>query len=92
MPVYAKKIATSDPMFQNRISSIVSVGDRTDIPVPNDIVLCNGCNKNIHNTESKEGYLIFLGKRELAKNLPYDVYCESCLKSCFPTAIMVLTS
>jgi len=89
MLVYAKKVATGAPMFQNRVISVITPDSHTAIPVPNDEVICNGCNGNIHETEAKEGYLIYLGKRELAKNEPYDVYCADCLKSYFPKAIKV---
>lgn len=59
------------------------------IPVPNNVVLCNGCNSNIAETERKEGYLVYLEKRKLDKDQPYDFYCESCVKKYFPKAITV---
>lgn len=82
--VYIRKVKSSHPMFQGRAITIYSAGDshhihKESIPVPNDTVLCNGCNNNI-----EEGYLVYLDKRELKANHPYDIYCESCLKSHFP--------
>ena len=88
MPVYAKKVQSSHPVFQNRQSIITTGrglgGEIAVIPVPNDITLCDGCNQNI-----PEGYLVYLGKRELKANQPYDYYCQNCLKSYFKKAIVV---
>ena len=78
MPVYAKKVASTDKIFQNRNTVVIGGGVTTVIPIPNDTTLCNGCNSNI-----EEGYLIYLGKRELESNRPYDYYCDSCAKSFF---------
>ncbi len=88
MPVYAKKTTSKAKIFQDR-ETIISSANRgvvttTRIPVPNDIVLCNGCNRNV-----EEGYLVYLGKRELQQDRPYDVYCGVCLRKYFPKAIMV---
>jgi hypothetical protein len=78
MPVYAKKVSSKHGIFQNRNTIIAGGGEITVIPIPNDVTLCNGCNSNI-----EEGYLIYLGKRELDKNQPYDYYCEPCAKRYF---------
>ena len=84
MPVYAKKVQSSHPTFQNRETVIASKDDVTVIPVPDNVTLCNGCNRNID-----EGYLVYLGKRELKANQPYDYYCKDCIESYFPKYILV---
>lgn len=84
MPVYAKKVQSTDPTFHDRTNVIASSDMVILTPVPNSITLCNGCNKSI-----PEGYLVYLGKRELNSNQPYDYYCQACLKSYFPKAIIV---
>ena len=84
MPVYAKRVLSSNPRFNNREIVIAAPGIENRIPVPNDVVLCNGCNDNI-----TEGYLVYLGKRELTRDEPYDIFCFGCLKKYFPKAIMV---
>ena len=78
MVVYAKKVQSSHPTFQNRETIIATLGKVTRIPVSDNITLCDGCNRNI-----EEGYLVYLGKRELQADRPYDYYCESCLNSYF---------
>jgi len=93
MPVYAKKVSTDNPRFSGRQTVIMSIGagipgrpatvEKTAIDIPDNVVLCNGCNANIAETEDKEGYLVYLGKRELDKDQPYDFYCERCLKEYF---------
>jgi len=82
MPVYAKKVQSSHPTLQNRETVIAS--EVTVIPVPNSITLCNGCNQNI-----EQGYLVYLGKRELKANQPYDYYCKDCMEKYFPKYILV---
>lgn len=79
MPVYAKKVTSADPIFRGRSIQIYGAEETSVIPVPDDVVLCNGCNEN-----KAEGYLIYLGKRELKADRAYDFYCEHCLKSYFP--------
>lgn len=87
--VYAKSVTTSDHDFSGRMTTIVSGNCATIIPIPDNIVLCNGCNSNIHETESKQGYMIYLTKNDLRANRPYDVYCGECLKRYFPKAQLV---
>ena len=86
MPVYAKKVSTSDPRFSGRINTIMGINDNkvslSRIPIPDNVVLCNGCNQNLH-PDPGYGYLVYLGKRELSADHPYDIYCESCLKRYF---------
>ena len=89
MPVYAKKVSTGHSTFQNRNIVIAGGGSVDTITVPNNVVLCNGCNGNQAETEEKEIYLVYLGKRELKANQPYDSYCGNCLKRYFPKAEMV---
>ena len=86
MPVYAKKVSTTDPRFSGRVNTLIGVdGGRVSVsrtPVPDNVVLCNGCNENLH-PDPGYGYLVYLGKRELNADQPYDIYCESCLKALF---------
>jgi len=96
MPVYAKKALSNHPRFQDRetVVMVPMVGSSyptevTRIPIPNNVVLCNGCNQNISEMEKPEGYLVYLGKYQLAKDIPYDIYCSSCLRKYFPKATMV---
>jgi hypothetical protein len=93
MPVYAKKVSTGDSRFAGRATHIYTGSQGTmlhsAIPIPDNIVLCNGCNSNQAETEKKEVFLIYLGKRELKADQPYDCYCESCLKRYFPKAEMM---
>ena len=102
MPVYAKKTLVTDPIFGNRGISVLSAGHDdlgntatgSYIPVPDDVVLCNGCNGNLCSEyvvdgEIPFGYLIYLGKRELEHNQYYDIYCKDCLTKYFPKAIEV---
>ena len=88
MPVYAKKTTSEAQIFKGRAVVVAGasqgVMEASRIPVPDALVLCNGCNEQI-----ETGYLIYLGKREMARNEPYDVYCEQCLKRSFPKAIIV---
>jgi len=84
MPVYARKVQSSHPVFQDRAAVIATPGGTSTIPIPNNVTLCDGCNQNI-----PEGYLIYLGERELKANQPYDYYCESCLRSYFKRAVIV---
>jgi len=98
MTIYKKKVSTLDPRFHRREIQITGVENTpigidvtTDvIPVTDDVVVCNGCNGNIWSPDVETfGYLIYLGKRELAKDQPYDLYCEDCTKHSFPKAIDV---
>jgi len=81
--VYAKKVKATDPRFKDRAIGIYSSGSASEIPVPDTVVLCNGCNKNIY---PDAGYLIYLGKKELDSDHPYDFYCENCKRRNFPKA------
>jgi len=91
MPTYAKLVSTKDIRFDDRQIDIAALdGDMiASIPIPRDIVVCNGCNMNIAATEEQEGYLVYLSKRELDADQPYDLYCWSCLARCFPKLTIV---
>ena len=84
MTVYAKKVKTTDSRFSGRSIVITSVDgqqvQRYSTPIPDSVVICNGCNNDIY---PNEGYLIYLGKNQLDADAPYDIYCESCLKEYF---------
>lgn len=85
--IYIKRVSTKDPRFSGRkievVASAIGTTLGNQITVPDAVVLCNGCNKNIY---PEDGYLIYLGKRELDKDWPYDFYCERCVKEYFPGA------
>jgi len=80
MPVYAKKTQSTDKRFAGRRVEIYTAEGADCIPVPDAVVLCDGCNQNIY---PNAGYLVYLCKRELAADHPYDFYCEACLKKYF---------
>jgi hypothetical protein len=47
--------------------------------IPDDEVICNGCNGNIYSVKEETfGWLIYLGKRELQRDESYDFYCDEC--------------
>ena len=81
--IYAKRIETTDERFQGRATHIYGAGMESHTPVPDEVVLCNGCNQNVH---PGVGFLVYLGKRELKADTPYDFYCGSCVKAHFPKA------
>ena len=96
MPVYAKVVSLSAPVFKDRKIIVSSWSDKGSevmtIPVANSVVLCNGCNRNMCPEPGEDAaplYMVYLGKRELAQNRPYNCYCESCLGRYFPKAIKV---
>jgi len=94
MTVYIKKVSTRDQRFKNRMTTIVGFASGrahvTNIAVPDAEVLCNSCNRNIHRElEETFGWLVYLSKTALQANIPYDVYCESCVKRLFPKAVVV---
>ena len=87
--VYRKKVKATDKRFAGRDTIITGrMGLCEVIPIPDNIVLCNGCNRNLYEN-GKLGYLIYLSKRELKADQPYDLYCEDCIKLYFPKAIEV---
>jgi len=83
MPIHAKKVKSDNPRFQGRETIIMTASEATKIPIPDDVVLCNGCNRNV-----EEGYLVYLGKRELKADQPYDIFCSNCLHKYFPKAMV----
>ena len=84
--IYAKEVETTDQRFKGRDVVMASSIATSVIPVPDTVVLCNGCNRNIY---PEKGYLVYLSKQELKEDLPYDLYCGSCLKKYFPKAGIV---
>lgn len=90
--VYAKEVKTTDPRFRGREALIMSQSptygnvEGARIPVPDTVVLCDGCNRNLY---PNPGYLVYLDKRAMEKDRPYDIYCEDCLKEYFPAAVKV---
>jgi len=95
MPVYAKKVKSNDQRFQGREIMVASANpaygniEQSRIPVPNNVVLCGGCNQNISEMETPEGYLVYLSNRELQQDHPYDIFCPDCFHQSFSKAIMV---
>jgi len=45
--VYAKEVETTDQRFKDRDIIVDNQVERKVIPVPDTVVLCNGCNRNI---------------------------------------------
>ena len=86
MPVYKKLTKTTDERFAGRGIGIFTPVEQTSIPIPDSVVLCDGCNVNVY---PDDGYLIYLGKEELNKDQPYDFYCLECSKEYFPKAVLV---
>lgn len=84
MPIYARQVDSSNEVFRDRETIIATSEEVTRLPVPDNVTLCNGCNHNIG-----QGYLVYLGKRELKANRPYDYYCKDCLEMYFPKYILV---
>ena len=78
--VFVKKVETTDERFSNKAISITGGDTHNLIPVPDNVVVCDGCNKNLY---PDPGYLVFFGMESVEKDQPYDVYCESCLKNYF---------
>jgi len=79
--IYARQVSTTGQRWAGRATIIATADEVERIPVPDDVVLCNGCNCNLH---PEPGYMVYLDKRELKADRPYDVYCLSCLKQYFP--------
>ena len=82
-----RTLSTTDPMFRGRVCNIVDVRKVgilpgvthciTMIPVPDNMVLCNGCNQNQHPGTVEAVY--FDGQL-------HDVYCTPCREQYFPQA------
>ena len=95
MPIYTKKTLVTSPRFAGRATIIASSAGVDRIPVPDNVVLCNGCNGNLCDNEVVDGeipfgYLVYLGRRELKADHPYDIYCADCVKRYFPKAVEVV--
>ena len=64
----------------------------SSIPVPDSVVLCNGCNRNIAEAQEapmNECWFLYMSKRDLDKGKEYDCYCGVCIKRYFPKAVKV---
>ena len=88
--IYAKEVETENPRFFGKSIQLCS-GRKdglhlTKISIPDNEVLCNGCNGNLY---PGKGYLVYLGKRELKADTPYDLYCGVCLERYFLKAEIV---
>lgn len=79
--VYAKEVETNSPRFCNKKINISYGQHQSIVNIPDHIVVCNGCNKNLF---PNPGYLVYLGKRDLDHDHPYDIYCKECLGMYFP--------
>jgi hypothetical protein len=101
MPILKRKCTTDDQRFINRVNGIYTANrdDFSDmklvssIPIPNNVVLCNGCNTNLAEAEKPEdrwGWLIYLSVHDLRHDHPYDIYCDNCTKRMFPDAKSVM--
>lgn len=85
--IYFKKVSSQDKRFQNKAISISNVdGSITNIPVPNNTVLCDGCNCNMY---PEDVYLVYLSKNDLKADRPYDCYCFADAVKYFPKYNMV---
>lgn len=76
-----RTIPTTDPMFRNRGITMLS-GSATEgmklqsyIPVPDNVVLCDGCNTNLYPRAVDAVYI----NGEL-----HGVYCKWCRERYFP--------
>jgi len=81
--IYIKRVSTKDPRFHGRSITLEFAEAREVIPVPDEDVVCNGCNRNIF---PDDGFLVYLDKWALKNDLPYDIYCEACVKRYFRKA------
>lgn len=85
--IYIKSVNTTDKRFIGRATQVFAGGQTgiaySSIPVPDTTVLCDGCNRNLC---PGVGYLVYLSKRELTKDQPYDIFCEDCVRKYFPKA------
>lgn len=96
MSTYKKRTSTRDARFKGRVNRIISGNEQTlnweGIYVPDNEVICNSCNKNIHDEEEALdtfGWLIYFDKRDVKADRPYDIYCDECCARVFPKAIEV---
>ena len=87
MTVYLKKISTKADIFKNKRIEIFSTDYSNIINVPDNIVICNGCNQNIY---PEDGVMVYIDKEHLDQDLPYDIYHDNnqCLLS-FSSGIRV---
>ena len=90
-------VSTKDIAYRNRTVDIISEKDSVSIPIPDDEVLCNGCNDNIHpengwlmEYKDTDGISLPASKGEEGWDeegwKTYDIYCETCQEKYFPDA------
>ena len=75
-------MSTKDYAYRNRTVDIISEEDQVSIPIPDDEVLCNGCNDNIY---PNNGWM--MEYKDEDKWMTYDIYCETCQAKYFPDAL-----
>jgi len=73
--------STKDYAYKNREVTIQSDDSITTIPVPDDHVLCNGCNTNIYPENSW-----LMEYKDGDKWFTYDIYCFECRDKYFPNS------
>jgi hypothetical protein len=86
LPLSYSRIPTTDPMFQDRTTKIMSFGsdlapEFTTIPIADDHVLCNGCNENQYPVGFIDAVYI--------NGSLHDVYCAQCRVRYFSQAVEV---
>ena len=70
---YLRPCQASDKRFVGRDITVCGGGFSDSIPVPDGLVLCDSCNKEI-----EAGFLRYLGDEELAADQPYGAFCSAC--------------
>jgi hypothetical protein len=78
MPVYARKTTVEDQF-----------GDRR---TPDGSIQYGRCGCDLADTiQNTDGalFLLYTDQKHLTNNVPYDVYCQNCLTTSFPKAIIV---
>jgi hypothetical protein len=92
MAVFYKVVPTvNNPEFKGRSIGVGSFDNETinitSIPVPDEDVICNGCNGNIYPEPANQ---IFLSRLDVKNNHVYDVYCDKCRNEYFPKAVQII--
>ena len=71
-------MSTKDYAYRNRTIDIISESESVSIPIPDDEVICNGCNKNIY---PDNGWM--MEYKDGDKWYTYDIYCFDCQEDKF---------
>ena len=71
-------MSTKDYAYKNRDVEVKSGDSITRIPIPDDKVICNGCNTNIY---PENGWLMEYKKGDTW--FTYDLYCFKCQSKYF---------